>query len=744
MKQAQQSGDSLGEVTEFSIEGMTCNNCAAGIKRSLDRVPGVIASDVSYATEKARIEFLQDEVSEPDLRSAIERAGYRVAEDRSGHLEESRRRQLDREKRIFGIGLAFSLPLFLLSMGRDFGLVGSWSHQAWVNWLMLALATPVQFYVGAGFYRGAWRSLLNRSANMDVLVALGSSVAYSYSALILFLPVLGLHVYFETSAVIITLIRLGKLLEVGAKGRAGRALEKLIGLRPKRARVIRDGEPVEIAIQQIQVGDVVMVRPGERVPVDGTVTEGEGWIDESMVTGESLPVSKSPGDEVVGGTLNQQGLIRFEARRVGSETMLARIIEMVEKAQASRASVQNLADRVAAVFVPSVIIIALLTFLAWWLLGGDLSAAVIRMVAVLVIACPCALGLATPTAVMVGTGRAAELGILFRDTTALETGETIQALVLDKTGTLTEGKPAVTDLVAFSVSPEELLSLAASAEQGSDHPLARAIVEHARKEGVPAPAPSQVHEASGAGIEARLGERYIRVGTREFLRNGGHEELDSDAWQALQQQGKTVVGVASESSLLGLIALADTLKSNARDVIRELRRGGIRPIMLTGDNPVTAAAIAGEVGIDEFRAQVSPQEKAIEVERLGQEYSGVAMVGDGINDAPALAVASLGIAMGGGTDVAMETAQITLVRADLSALPKALQLSRRTMRTIRQNLFWAFFYNLALIPVASGVLSIFPSFPPALGQLHPVFAALAMAFSSVTVVLNSLRLARGG
>ena len=728
---------------EFSIQGMTCNNCAAGIKRSLDRLPGVVASTVSFATEKASVQFVLEEVSEPDLHSAVERAGFRIVKDGAGQLEESRRRGLAREQRIFGLGVALSAPLFLLSMARDFGFIGSWSHQAWVNWLMLALATPVQFYVGAGFYRGAWRSLLNRSANMDVLVALGSSVAYFYSTLILFLPLLGPHVYFETSAVIITLIRLGKLLEVRAKGRAGRSLEKLIGLRPRRARVIRDGEAVEIAIEQIRVGDVVMVRPGERVPVDGEVSAGEGWVDESMVTGESLPVSKRLGDTVVGGTLNQQGLIRFKALRVGSETVLARIIQMVEKAQASRASVQSLADRVASIFVPAVILIAVVTFLAWWLSGSDLSAAMIRMVAVLVIACPCALGLATPTAVMVGTGRAAEQGILFRDTAALETGETIRAVVLDKTGTLTEGKPSVTDLVAFSGSQRELLSMAASAEQGSEHPLARAIVEHARREGVPAPAPGQIHEVSGAGIEALIDDRRIRVGSRSFLRKDGDEDLENDAWEALQQQGKTVVGVASEAGLLGLIALADTLKSNAREVIRELCRAGIRPIMLTGDNPITAAAIAREAGISDFQAQVSPRRKAVEVERLSQEYSGVAMVGDGINDAPALASAALGIALGSGADVAMETAQITLIRADLSALPRALQISRRTMRTIRQNLFWAFFYNLALIPVAAGVLSIFPSFPPALGQLHPIFAALAMAFSSVTVVLNSLRLGRG-
>jgi P-type Cu+ transporter len=629
--------------------------------------------------------------------------------------------------------------------------------------LLLLLATPVQFYVGADYYRGGWKALKNRSANMDLLIAMGSSAAYFYSvpvtvALTWGYAGIGDHVYFETAALIITLVKLGKLLEAGARVRTSSAIKKLMGLRPKTARVLRDGEEVDVPVEKLQVGDVVSVRPGERIPVDGVVSEGASSVDESMLTGESMPVSKEPGDEVVGGAINGQGFFRFRATRVGAETALAQIIRLVQQAQGSKAAIQRVVDRVSAVFVPIVIVIALTTLAVWWFaVAAGFTPAMIRMVAVLVIACPCALGLATPTAIMVGTGKGAEKGILFKNSEALETTHAVSIVVLDKTGTITIGQPIVTrvipstsedlfrDLQADSLTPDNIvLRLAASAEKGSEHPLGEAIVRAAEGRKLKLVQPEGFQAVSGHGIEARVEGRQVLLGNRRMITqyqvdsNGLSEEADR-----LEEQAQTAVWVAVDRKAIGLIAVSDSIKPGAREAIEELQRLGLEVIMLTGDNPLTARTIARQVGIEQVRAEVLPADKADEVRRLQVEGRGlVAMVGDGINDAPALAQADVGIAIGTGTDVAMETADITLMRGDLRSVSQAIMLSRRTMRTIRQNLFWAFVYNIMLIPVAAGVLYPFTELPNILRSLHPALAAFAMTISSVTVVLNSLRLRR--
>ncbi|MHC5034446.1 MAG: copper-translocating P-type ATPase, partial [Planctomycetota bacterium] len=557
-------------------------------------------------------------------------------------------------------------------------------------------------------------------------------------------------------AVIIVLIKLGKLLEARAKGKTSAAIKKLIGLRAKTARVVRAGAEVDLPVERVQVGDVVIVRPGEKIPVDGVVIDGRSAVDEGMLTGESLPVDKKPGDEVVGATLNKQGMLRFEATKVGAETALAQIIQLVEEAQGSKAPIQRLADRVAAVFVPAVIAIAIVTLLVWWFaVGVGFTLAMIRMVAVLVIACPCALGLATPTATMVGTGKGAENGILFKNSEALEQAHALNVIVLDKTGTITVGEPSVTDVVPatsdpLSMTEEDLLRLAASAERGSEHPLGEAIVHAAQNRGLSLAEPEEFEAVSGQGIVAQVDGRQIALGNAKLMRERAVsiDELES-ASQRLQSEAKTAMWVAVDGWAAGLIAVADTIKPGSREAVAEMRRLGLQVLMLTGDNQATAKAIAREAGIDpssiagrgRVLAEVLPGDKASEVKRVQEEGAGlVAMVGDGINDAPALAQADVGIAIGTGTDVAMETADITLMRGDLRSVPQAIALSKATMRTIKQNLFWAFFYNAALIPVAMGVLYPFEFLPSILRSLHPVLAAFAMAFSSVTVVTNSLRL----
>ncbi|MFB3905998.1 MAG: heavy metal translocating P-type ATPase [Acidobacteriota bacterium] len=751
---------------EIPITGMTCANCAHTIERALKRkVPGVVSATVNLATEKAVVECLPGEATQRDLVKAIEDAGYGVLEAAPAELQDvekqAREREADRQKRKFQIGALLTSPLFLLSMGRDFGVLGPWAHAPWMNWLFLALASPVQFDVGWDYYRGGYKALRNRSANMDVLIAMGSSAAYVYSVFVTVALTLGHtgwghHVYFETAALIITLIKLGKLLEARAKVKTSEAIRKLMQLQPATARVITDNGEVEIPAAEVKVGDIVQVRPGERVPVDGVVISGKSSIDESLLTGESMPVPKKPGGQVTGGTINKQGMFRFEATRVGAETALAQVIRLVQEAQATKAPIQRLADRTAGVFVPVVVLIAALTLVLWWALAGvGFTAALIRTVAVLVIACPCALGLATPTAILVGTGRGAEKGILFRNSEALERMHTLKTVVLDKTGTVTAGQPTVTDIVPRiptqlqtilqpgSLTPDQiLLMFMASAETGSEHPLGQAIVEFARQHGLSLSHPETFEAVSGKGIMATVDGHEVVAGSESFLRSLGIElhTLESDG-RRLQTEAKTVVWAAVGRTAIGLIAVADQVRKGSREAIQRMRQLGLQVIMLTGDNWATALAIAGQVGIKEVMAEVRPDEKAQQIIKLqGESQTRVAMVGDGVNDAPALAQADVGIAIGGGTDVAMETADVTLMRADLSSVPEAFALSHATLRTIKQNLFWAFFYNVVLIPVAAGVLYPFPSLPGFLRSLHPALAAFAMALSSVTVVLNSLRL----
>jgi Cu+-exporting ATPase len=750
---------------ELPITGMTCANCALAVERALNRVPGVVEATVNFAAERATAKFIPGVASVAAMVQAVEEAGYEVVqaatpEELEDVEAQARQAEIADQTLKLWVGVLFALPLFLLSMARDLSLLGPWAHAAWVNWLFLALATPVQFYTGWDYYVGSYHALRNRSANMDVLVAMGSSVAYVYSLVVLLFSGAGHHVYFETSAVIITLIKLGKLLEARAKGQTSAAIKKLMGLRPKTARVVRDGVETDVPVETVRVGDVVVVRPGERIPVDGVVIEGHSAVDESMLTGEPLPVDKSPGDEVIGATVNQQGLLKFEATRVGGETALAQIIRLVREAQGSKAPIQRLADRVAGVFVPTVIAIALLAFAAWWAASGEFTTAMIRLVAVLVIACPCALGLATPTAIMVGTGKGAELGILFKNSVALETAHRLQAVVLDKTGTLTEGRPSVTDVVVGgspngdtagqSVAPsaDQLLRLAASAERGSEHPLGQAVVAEAESRGLALAEPKGFEAVAGKGIHARVEGRAVLVGKPEWLEAEGIR-LGSLAAEVerLQAQARTAVAVALDGEAVGVLGIADALKEGSAQAVTQLHRLGLEVVMLTGDNRRTAESIARQVGIDRVVAEVLPADKAAEVKRLQSVTVGsrrdaplVGMVGDGINDAPALAQADVGIALGTGTDVAMETADVTLMRGDLRAVAQALALSKATMRTIKQNLFWAFFYNVILIPVAAGALYPLPWVPEILRQLHPVLAAFAMAFSSITVVGNSLRL----
>ena len=752
---------------ELPITGMTCANCAASVERTLNKkTPGVVTASVNFATEKATVEYIPGRVTRAGMVAGIERAGFGVVQAEAGELEDAEQAAREAEIRDqthkFWVGVAFALPLFLLSMARDFGLLGEWAHGAWVNWFMLALASPVQFYTGWDYYVGGFKALRNKSANMDVLVAMGSSAAFFYSlpvtiALTLDSTAWGEHVYFETAAVIITLIKLGKLLEVRAKGQTSAAIKKLMGLRAKTARVVRpstglgtgDGVEVDIPIEQVAVGDVVIVRPGEKIPVDGIVIEGRSAVDESMLTGESLPVDKKPGDEVIGATLNKQGMLKFEAAKVGAETALAQIVRLVQEAQGSKAPIQRLADQVSSVFVPAVISIAALTFLAWWFVVGEgFTTAMIRMVAVLVIACPCALGLATPTAIVVGTGKGAAKGILFKNSAALERAHSLRVVVLDKTGTVTVGEPSVTDVVGSLDegqgigSSDKLLRLAASAERGSEHPLGEAIVRAARERGLLLGEPEGFEALGGRGIVAQVDGHQVALGNLRLMteRAVNLNGLENEA-ERLQAEAKTAMWVAVDGAAAGLIAVADTIKPSSQEAVADMHRLGLQVVMMTGDNQATAEAIAREVGIDRVLAEVLPGDKAAEVKRLQGEDSGlVAMVGDGINDAPALAQADVGIAIGTGADVAMETADVTLMRGDLRSVSQAIALSKATMRTIRQNLFWAFFYNVVLIPVAIGVLYPFESLPTMLRELHPILAAFAMAFSSVTVVTNSLRL----
>ncbi len=738
---------------EIPVTGMTCTNCAANIERTLNKkVSGVVDASVSFASERASVEYLASETNLDEIIAAIEKAGYGAIrpdtgdEDGQADAEQAARdAEIKDQTRKFTVGLIFTLPLFLLSMGRDFGLIGPWSHAPWVNWLFLLLATPVQFYTGWDYYVGSYKSLRNKTANMDVLVSMGSSVAYFYSLALMLFPMLGDHVYFETSAVIITLIKLGKLLEARTKGKTGGAIRKLMGLRPKTATIIEEGEEKSVPLTRVKAGDTVMVRPGERIPVDGEVTSGESSVDESMLTGEPIPVDKTQGDTVVGGTINGEGTLRFTATRVGKETALAQIIRLVQEAQGSKAQIQAIADRVAAVFVPVVILIAFVTFGIWWGITGEFVPAMIRLVAVLVIACPCALGLATPTAIMAGTGKGAENGILFKKSQALETATKLSSIVFDKTGTITQGAPTVVDTIFYPpyIKDEtELLRLAASAESGSEHPLGRAIVASAKERGIELAEAQKFKAVKGFGVEAEVDGKPLKIGKPKWFDQNEIEPETAEKITALQSEGRTVMVVMAEGGTAGLISVSDVLKPESASAIAKLHEQNIEVVMITGDNEKAARAIGKEVGIDEIFAEVRPEEKSEKVKALQERGGLVGMVGDGINDAPALAQADVGFAIGTGTDVAIETGDVILSSGSLTGIPKAIALSRATMRTIRQNLFWAFFYNVMLIPVAAGVLYPFEFFPGFLRQLHPILAAFAMAFSSISVVTNSLRLYR--
>ena len=734
------------------ITGMTCANCAATVERALCRTEGVAGASVSYATERAIVELSEGGATLEDLSIAVERVGYGVLQADPDELHDveaaARQRELENQTRKFWIGVGFAGPLFILSMARDFGFLGSWAYAHWVNWLMFVLASPVQVYVGWDYYVGGWKALRAGSANMDVLVALGSTVAYVYSVVVVVMltagsTLAGEHVYFETAALIITLIKLGKLLEVRAKGETSEAIRELIGLQPDTARVVRQGVEYDIPIADVVVGDLLLVRPGERIPVDGEVVDGLSSIDESMLTGESMPVEKGPGDVVVGATINKSGAFHFRATKVGADTALAQVIRLVQEVQGSKAPIQRLADQVAGVFVPIVIVVAVLTFVVWWtLVGADFSIALVRLVAVLVIACPCALGLATPTAVMVGTGRGARLGILFRSSEALQRARQLEIVVFDKTGTLTRGEPEIRTVITLDSDEAELLRFAGSAELMSEHPLGEAVLREARTRSLNLTKPDSFRAIPGQGVQAMIGGAEVLVGTQVLMAN---QDIDlaalESAMESIVAGAATPLWVAIDGQARGVLGAADTLKEGSADAVRDLQDRGLHVIMLTGDQTATAEAIAARIGIHEVRAEILPHQKRDVIRELQADHV-VAMVGDGINDAPALAQADVGIAIGTGTDVAIEAADVTLMGGDPRSVVTALALSRATIRTIEQNLFWAFFYNMVLIPVAAGALYSATFLPMILRSLHPILAALAMALSSVTVVGNSLRLRR--
>ena len=757
------------EKVTLNIGDMTCASCVGHVEHALGDVDGVISADVNLATERATIEYVPGVVGVSDLRHAVEDAGYSVASlvgDEHDDAATPRDVRVLRTKFVFSLAVAGAIMTLMFIPALN-----EWSP-FWLNFIFLALATPVQFWAGRQFYSGAWGALKHRTSNMNTLIATGTSVAYFYSVAAtlfydsaFFSRAHQFHVhslfdhaagtYFDTSAAIIGLVLLGRFLEARAKRRASNAIKALMGLQPKTARVVRDGQDVDISIDELVVGDIVVVRPGEKIPVDGEVVEGFSSVDESMLTGESVPVEKSPGSQVFGAALNATGSFTFRATKVGRDTMLSQIIRLVEEAQGSKASIQRLADLISSYFVPTVIGLAVGVSLIWLLLGPAPSYvyAILTAVSVLIIACPCAMGLATPTAIMVGTGKGAEYGILIRSAQALERAHTIQVVVLDKTGTLTMGKPSVTDIVATGINENELLKLAASAERGSEHPLGEALVEAATTRGLVLEEAQGFSAIPGLGIAARVNGTRLLLGNLALMRQRGLalNGLESRALE-LSRQGKTPMFVAANGEPKGIIAVADTLKPESRDAVSALRAQGLEVIMLTGDNRRTAEAVATQIGIDRVVAEVLPGDKADQVRAIQRDGKTVAMVGDGINDAPALAQADIGVAIGTGTDVAMEAAEITLVSGDLRGVATAISLSKATMRAIKQNLFWAFAYNVALIPLAAGVL--YPVFTgggvpdalkPILGEfgfLNPILAAGAMAISSVTVVTNSLRLKR--
>lgn len=732
---------------DLPVVGMHCAGCASAVQRALlKKTEGVEEAEVNLATDSVRVRFDPSVVSLDTMAQSVEAFGYQLVLPSAGDGAEdpeakARRIEVTKQRRALIVGIAFSIPLVILSMGRDAGLFGAWSYQPWVNLLFLLLASPVQFYTGAGYYKGAWRSLTSGSANMDVLVALGSTTAYVYSLFVMLLATGG-HVYFETAALILTLIKIGKWLEARAKGRTGEAIRALMNLAPKTATLVEeDGSTKVLPVGMVQEGTVVLVRPGESFPIDGEIVQGTSSTDESALTGESVPVDKEVGDEVFGATVNLTSAVHVRATNVGSDTAMARIIALVRKAQGSKAPIQRIADRISAIFVPAIVAIALITFAIWWIVGGALEPALIRMVAVLVIACPCALGLATPTAVMVGMGLGARKGVLFRDAEAVEAAGHIDTILLDKTGTLTRGQPRVAEILPVEGGNETaLLTLAATAQLPSKHPLAQAVVRAAKEQDIQLSQPEEHTALAGIGVRSVVKGSTVEVGRPEE----GQElpQPISEAIERSRNAGQSVMLVKQDGTLLGLITAKDELQTDAKQVIARLVALGTEPVMVTGDHERAAHAIAEEIGLERVIAGVLPEGKEAVVREEQAKGKRVAMVGDGINDAPALARADVGIAMGSGTDVALETATITLVGGELHGLPRVVRLSRKMMRTVHENLFWAFAYNVALIPVAAGVLSLVPAAPEGLQHLHPAMAAGAMAFSSVTVVLNSLRLGR--
>jgi P-type Cu+ transporter len=743
------------EKITFPIHGMSCASCVKKVENALSGLEGVVRANVNFATERATVQYIPGAVSMEDFRKAVKEAGYEILEmgkaekedivDREKAAREAEYRKL---KRKFISGVILVIPVFLLAYWRMLGLSSLVALSDKANfYLQLIFQTPVQFWVGWQFYVGAWKTAKHKSADMNTLIAVGTSAAYLYSVLAVFLPWLfaakGLmaEVYFDTAGAIIVLILLGRLLEARAKGQTSEAIKKLIGLQAKTAKVLRNGQEIDVPVEEVITGDLVIVRPGEKIPVDGLVKEGRSSVDESMITGESIPVEKNPGDQVIGATLNKMGSFMFEAVKVGKDTMLAQIIKMVEEAQGSKPPIARLADIIASYFVPTVIGIGIVTFIVWYFWGPApaLTYAVLNFVAVLIIACPCALGLATPTSIMVGTGRGAENGVLIRGGEALETAHKLKAVVMDKTGTLTKGEPSVTDIVQLNrFTKEEILRYAASAEKGSEHPLGEAIVNRAKEENIPLISPENFRAIAGHGIEATIDGRSLLMGNTKLMKDRGIplNGLGKRA-EDLSNEGKTPMFVAIDQNPAGIIAVADTLKENSMEAVAALHKMGIEVAMMTGDNRRTAEAIARQIGIDRVLAEVLPEDKANEVRKLQAEGKKVGMVGDGINDAPALAQADVGIAIGTGTDVAMESSDITLISGDLRGIVTAIALSKATIRNIKQNLFWAFAYNTILIPVAAGVL--FPFFGI---LLNPIYAAAAMGLSSVTVVSNALRLRR--
>ena len=750
----------------LNIGGMTCAACVYHVERALNGVPGVASASVNLGVERATVQYSPDLSGLDELRQAVEEAGYTVESsgDRERELERlSKVREMEALRNRLALAASGAILLFLGAF-NGFPWVSGWMDLAFYPFLLWAVATPAIFWAGAPFYRSGLVALRHGSANMHTLIALGTGTAYGYSAAVVLLEGFAPSVlanagidgkvFFETAAVIIALVLLGRFLEARARGQTSEAIRRLIELRPTTARVVREDGEFEVPVEQVAVGDLLLVRPGEFIPVDARVSEGQSAVNESMLTGESMPVEKSPGDRVYGATLNQQGALFCRATRVGEDTALAQIIRLVQDAQASRAPIQKLADRVSAYFVPSVVAVAVGAFILWLLVGPApaLTFAILVFVAVLIIACPCALGLATPTALIVGIGKGAEQGVLVKQAEALETAHRVDTVVLDKTGTLTTGRPAVTGVAAVDIDEGELLALAASAERGSEHPLAQAVLEEAQRRDLALRPMSGLRNVPGQGIEAQVAGMSILLGNRLFLESSGIV-LDglSDRADAMARQGMTTMFLASDGEARGVIAVADALKPEAKAGVERLRDMGLDVVMLTGDNASTAYSIARQLGIERVEAEVLPQDKAAIVQNLQREGRVVAMVGDGINDSPALARANVGMAVGGGADIAAESADITLMRGDVGSVATAISLSRQTIRTIKQNLFWAFFYNVLLVPVAAGAL--YPVFlalggvPVSLefffgtqGFLNPVLAALAMAFSSVTVISNSLRL----